>query len=149
MYTHICKNCNKSFLEPHKQTKFCSHLCYSSSNKSKNNHNWRGGKYKSVYGYIYIRAPKEHPFKAANGYIFEHRLIMEQKIGRYLRKEEIVHHINGIKNDNRIENLIITTRAIHNRIHAPKTICKIKDCNRKHKGLGYCNMHYQQIKKLS
>lgn len=55
-------------------------------------------------GYIYLRKPN-HPFAQKKGYIAEHRLVMEKKIGRYLTKEEAVHHINGIRDDNRIENL--------------------------------------------
>lgn len=55
-------------------------------------------------GYVSILNPK-HPYARKSGYIFEHRLVMENKIGRHLNPEERVHHINGIKDDNRPENL--------------------------------------------
>lgn len=64
---------------------------------------WRGGKGK-LGGYITIHSP-EHPNATLSKKVFEHRLVMEQTLGRYLTKEEIVHHRNGIKTDNRIENL--------------------------------------------
>ena|SRR3990167_2549344 len=64
--------------------------------------NWKGGRNKSL-GYIYIYKPG-HPF-AKSKYIAEHKYIMEQKLGRYLIKGENVHHKNGIRDDNRIENL--------------------------------------------
>ena len=66
--------------------------------------NWKGGKILDVNGYILIKT-RDHPFANVNGYIFEHRFIMEKHIGRYLSPEEVVHHINGIVTDNRIENL--------------------------------------------
>lgn len=47
----------------------------------------------------------------------EHRMVMEAYIGRKLNKEELIHHINGIKDDNRIENLQIVTRSEHGKIH--------------------------------
>ena len=55
-------------------------------------------------GYFYIKCP-EHPFSGKQGYLAEHRLIMEKKIGRYLQPGEVVHHINHNIKDNRIENL--------------------------------------------
>lgn len=69
-----------------------------------NSWRWKGGKLTDNRGYVRIFNPK-HPNKTIYGYVLEHRLIMEKKIGRYLKKEEVVHHINGIKNDNRIKNL--------------------------------------------
>lgn len=46
-----------------------------------------------------------HPHADKGGRVYQHRIVMEEKIGRYLFPFETVHHINGVKNDNRIENL--------------------------------------------
>ena len=68
---------------------------------------WNGGRIKNTNGYIWIWKP-EHPFAFFNHrYMTEHRLVMEKSLGRYLRPTEVVHHINGIKDDNRIENLVL------------------------------------------
>ena len=68
------------------------------------NNNWRGGITIDTYGYRWINTP-DHPYADKRGYVREHRLVMEKKLGRYLKPEEVVHHINGDKQDNRIENL--------------------------------------------
>ena len=55
-------------------------------------------------GYILVKK-HSHPFRNHQNYVFEHRLKMEKKIGRYLKKDEVVHHINRIRGDNRLRNL--------------------------------------------
>ena len=70
-----------------------------------NTYAWRGGRYQDAEGYIRVLC-HGHPFADRGGYVMEHRLVMEAALGRPLLPTEIVHHINGIKNDNRIENLM-------------------------------------------
>lgn len=74
--------------------------------RGKNHPMWNGGTYISKEGYRYIY-DINYPNKNKRRYVLEHRLVMEKHIGRYLTKEEIVHHINGKVNDNRIENLLL------------------------------------------
>ena len=74
------------------------------ANKREKNPAWRGGK-ANFRRYIIIHSPN-HPYKNFYGYVYEHRLIVESKIGRYLKSKEVVHHINRIRDDNRPENLM-------------------------------------------
>ncbi len=85
------------------------------SHPGEKNGNWRGGKY-TERGYVHVRA-SNHPNKNHNGYVREHRLIMEAYLGRYLRPKEDVHHINGNRSDNRIENLELISRGKHASLH--------------------------------
>lgn len=83
----------------------------------KNHPRWKGGRNINDKGYVLKFFPN-HPFATKAGYIREHRLIMEKCIGCYLKKQEIVHHINGIKTDNRIKNLmLLQTNTQHKKLH--------------------------------
>jgi hypothetical protein len=78
----------------------------------------RGDKLVTTEGYVYIYCP-EHPFAQKSGHVCEHRLVMEEYLKRYLTKDEVVHHLNEIKGDNRLENLYLCKdRAEHNKFHS-------------------------------
>ena len=82
------------------------------STKGSKHYNWKGGRTIDEYGYVRI-----HIYRGK--YIREHRLVMEKLLGRSLKPTEHIHHINGIKTDNRIKNLIIVIR----RNHFGKVVC--------------------------
>ena len=87
-------------------------------NKMENNGQWKGGRYIDDNGYVNILC-KGHPGADKDGYVLEHRLIMEKHLGRYLTNNEHTHHINRIRDDNRIKNLqLCTSNSEHMRIHA-------------------------------
>lgn len=67
-------------------------------------------------GYVIAYAPK-HPNAHKDGYVLLHRLVAEYQLGRYLKPDEIVHHMNHIRDDNRIENLIVMNRREHQQMH--------------------------------
>lgn len=69
---------------------------------------WRGGRHLDPGGYVRVYMP-DHPHAHAKR-VLEHRLVMEQMLGRYLSPDEQVHHKNGIRDDNRPENLELWTR---------------------------------------
>ena len=70
------------------------------------NGNWRGGRTRHKAGYVMVRVP-DHP---RGPYVFEHILVAEELLGRYLAGGESVHHLNGVRDDNRPENLELWTR---------------------------------------
>jgi hypothetical protein len=92
--------------------------------KGNKNPHWKGGLYKGTDGYIYVHRP-EHPNAKPGGYYAEHRLVMEKKLGRFLSKTEIVHHMNHVGDDNRIENLMLMESngrhsSFHRKLHPYK-----------------------------
>jgi hypothetical protein len=95
----------------------------------KKSSHWKGGKIKRS-GYWFIKKPK-HPFSGKQGYVAEHRLIIEKHIGRYLKPEEVVHHINHNVTDNQIENLkLYATHGEHTKYAHPEVSEKSKKFNK-------------------
>lgn len=128
IYIMKCLNCGKEFEKKggrykQGQGKYCSYSCsakqtlkpYIGKNKpmlgkvGKDTGHWKGGKYKDSGGYVLIYSPS-HPYTIKGKYVFEHRLVMEKYLGRYLTLKEVIHHLNGIRDDNRIENLELTNK---------------------------------------
>lgn len=116
--TILCNQCGKEFERPNchiGERNFCSKECalkYTVDNglmAEANHTNWKGGK-STQDGYIFKRIGK-------GKYVGEHRLIMEKEIGRVLRDDEIIHHVDRNKLNNRIDNLQILSRAEHIEIH--------------------------------
>lgn len=117
---HICPVCHKSFLLSQYRRKkhnasCCSRDCaivfsrMSGAFALTNNAAWKGGRHLHPRGYVLVRHNKH--------YILEHRLVMEQHLGRPLLSTEHVHHKNHDKTDNRIENLQLTNASEHRQFH--------------------------------
>lgn len=123
-----CKECGGEFITWECRRKigqgyFCSKKCaieYRKKNPSKykkpthlhkvgeEHPSWKGGKKEDKDGYYYVWVGKEnHPHATADGYVFEHRHVMEQHLGRYLKPTEIVHHKDRNVKNNDINNLVL------------------------------------------
>lgn len=83
---------------------YCGRVCAGSGRRGANHPNWTGGKRIDRDGYVLVYNP-DHPYANSGGCVREHRLVMERKIKRILRPEEVIHHRNGNVQDNRIRNL--------------------------------------------
>ena len=129
-----CAICGKPiYRRPHKlkenPRRFCSRQCWAVDNRKRDLSHLRdpevierrrqtilahpelyqyaGGRYiEPGKGYVMVRCPPEFQEMARkNGYVLEHRLVMAQHLGRCLERKEVVHHLNGNLEDNRLENL--------------------------------------------
>ena len=124
----ICKECSREFVPSSRhlrcpacrarntcacgrpeQAKSATCLACRSVAESENG-NWKGGRTRHKAGYILARAPGHPRASGRSNYVFEHILVAEEPLGRYLCDGEPVHHRNGVRDDNRPENLELWTR---------------------------------------
>jgi hypothetical protein len=110
----ICVDCGKEFVAAAwLKTRFCGRTCgarYAGSQRNPprgpTHPNWKGGRVQWPGGYMAVRVDDG---KGGRTYVLEHRHVMEQHLGRPLDPKETVHHLNGVKDDNRLENLELWT----------------------------------------
>lgn len=105
-------------------------ICFMKGRLREEHPTWKGGRSQLRDGYISLYIDKADPFYAMHnkGYVLEHRLIMAKHLGRCLHNKEIVHHLNGIRSDNRLENLALADRRNHPHCTLPQLQQKrIKD----------------------
>ena len=108
-----CKSCGVAFYRNRAdiargRVHYCSNACV--NRLGENNPCWRGGSFINERGYRRIRVDGKYPY--------EHRYLMQKHLNRKLLRNEHVHHINGDKLDNRIENLTVLDWHEHSRLHA-------------------------------
>ncbi len=97
--------------------RYCSLACMGADQVGAGNPSFTGGRVRQSNGYIWVLAP-DHPHADCRGYVYEHRLVVEQLIGRLLAPVEVVHHRNRVRDDNRPENLqLMESQAEHVRLH--------------------------------
>lgn len=93
----------------------------SKATKGESHWSWRGGRVIDRNGYVRVRCP-QHPNANSNGYVLEHRKVVADLLGRPLLSTEEVHHIDGNKQNNDPDNLMVVTRGEHQRMHA--NVCR-------------------------
>lgn len=103
MLERTCMMCGKRFYVYPNVVK-CGWGKYCSTKCTNERNGLPTGKTRHRDGYVYVLT-KGHLYGGPRGYVFEHRVIMEKHLGRYLDPKEVVHHINGIRDDNCLENL--------------------------------------------
>ena len=113
-----CQDCGKERWVPInvKRNEPLAKYCHACARRGKRASNWQGGRHVTPRGYVRVWLHPQDPFYAmaeSGGYVREHRLVMAKALGRCLKRSEIVHHLNGKKDDNRIENLVLLPKGKH------------------------------------
>lgn len=113
---NVCQNAIRRYFEKYNIKFRDTSEAKTIAESGNRNPNWRGGRSTKSNGYIEVYIPK-HPNCNSRGCVYEHRLVMEKQIGRYLTKDEVVHHIDFNKQNNDISNLMLMTPKEHKRFH--------------------------------
>lgn len=97
--------------------RYCSYACWASTRRGEKHPSWKGGRTEHSAGYWQIWKP-EHPRADRKGYVYEHIVVMETIVGRYLTKGEVVHHRDHDRKNNDPGNLeLFASHAAHMRTH--------------------------------
>lgn len=135
----LCHACRQRDLcacgRPKQKTSKRCMTCWRLSEAGPDNGNWRGGRTRHTAGYLMVRTPG-HPRGGTTGYVFEHILVAEELLGRYLKPGETVHHRNGVRDDNRPENLELWTRPQPSGIRASDAIAWAREILARYEGPG-------------
>ena len=99
-----------------RKTAEIEYLNRSEGNKGEKAGNWKGGKKVTARGYRQVLLPS-HPRADTNGYVLEHIAVWEQETGISVPMDCCIHHLNGNKLDNRIENLCMMKKSAHTAFH--------------------------------
>lgn len=108
------------------------------------NGNWRGGRTRHKAGYVMVRAPR-HPRASGSGYVFEHILVMEDHLGRRLGPDETVHHLNGVRDDNRLENLELWVKPQPSGIRAADAVRWAREILKRYEGTAITSNNAQTL----
>jgi hypothetical protein len=108
----VCEVCGTTFHPREADRRFCSHAC-SVQGKAKRVFTMHSRIHPAGYKMLWLPG---HP-RASDGYVMEHILVAESKLGRPITRDEHVHHINGDKLDNQPENLEVMTNSEHQKLH--------------------------------
>ncbi len=116
----VCEVCGEEYVttpSTYRASRYCSRSCFGVTRRgidtfgASRASRWKGGRIKRR-GYVLVYMPDHHTIKGRGTqrrYVLEHRVVMEEHLGRPLLPTEKVHHLNGVRDDNRPENLELWT----------------------------------------
>ena len=105
-------------MSDHTAISWCDATPRRSAQSRERNHQWKGGRVVASNGYVLVKVGFDHHLADVRGYAYEHRLVAERKIGRRLIRGEIVHHVDGNKQNNADDNInVMPSRAHHHVEH--------------------------------